>query len=300
MTVKSSLLDMKNAVLDLQIADHDTFARPLRRLAQTLASDDLKHITDRLKAQADFEAFLAGGSGGGSMVGSASLDWPTDREQELGLTIALIERGAEDPNWLTDFAFTYYYGGNRFVESIRKLVGSVIVPFNRDFAVYVDNSRASGPPVQDQPSDFERVFIVHGHDEGPKEAVARFVTGMGLEPVILHEQASRGMTVLEKLIANGDVGYAIVLLTPDDLGRTGWEEGETPRARQNVILELGYFLGRLGRDRVIAILKDNVEIPSDYMGVVYAPFDDHGAWRLTLVREMQAAGYAIDMNEAMR
>ena len=218
MTVKSSLREMKNAVLDLQAADYNTFARPLKRIAQILVSEDLKEITGELRDKVDFDGFLAGANQGGSMVGSASLNWPTDREQELGLTIVLIERGAENPDWFTDFASNYYYGGSKFIESIRKLVASAIIPFNRDYAIYVEEKRQAGFQIENSPSDLGRVFVVHGHDEAPKEAVARFVMQMALEPVILHEQASRGKTVLEKLFANANVGYAVVLLTADDLG----------------------------------------------------------------------------------
>lgn len=95
----------------------------------------------------------------------------------------------------------------------------------------------------------DRVFVVHGHDEGARESVARFLEKLGLEPIILHEQANRGRTVIEKIEGHRDVGFAVVLLTPDDQGCVEGGQLE-PRARQNVLLELGYFLGYLGRDRV--------------------------------------------------
>lgn len=299
MTTKSALRELNNAVLDLQAADYNTYVRPLKRLAATLTSDDLKPITRELKEKVDFDAFLAGASHG-SMVGSDGLSWPTDRKKELGLAIILIERGAEDPEWFLSLAHRFYYGGRKFIESIRKITTSVIIPFARDFATYVEESAPPAGFSPPEPTDAHRVFIVHGHDEAPKEAVARFITKIGLEPVILHEQANRGMTIVEKLEANGNVGYAVVLLTPDDRGRGGSEEEEKPRARQNVILELGYFLGRLGRERVMAILQGEVEIPSDYMGVVYTQFDDGGAWRQRLARELQTASYEIDWNRVMR
>lgn len=143
-----------------------------------------------------------------------------------------------------------------------------------------------------------KVFVVHGHDEGAREGVARFIDKLGLEPIILHERASQGRTVVEKLEHNADVSYAVVLLTPDDVG------GETPeklrsRARQNVVLELGYFVGRLGRERVCAIHKGDLDLPSDYMGVIYVPFDDGGGWRLLLAKELKAAGLQVDMNKAL-
>jgi predicted nucleotide-binding protein len=119
------------------------------------------------------------------------------------------------------------------------------------------------------------------------------------EPIILHEQANRGRTVIEKVVDHGDVGFAVVLLTPDD---EGCVKGGTPvpRARQYVVLELGYFVGRLRRDRVCALKRGEVEIPSDFGGVVYEPFDDAGGWRQALGRELQDAGFAIDWNKFMR
>lgn len=144
----------------------------------------------------------------------------------------------------------------------------------------------------------DKVFVVHGHDEAVREAVARFISKLDLTPVILHEQASQGRTIVEKLEHHGDVGYAVVLLTPDDVGGTDPQTLQ-PRARQNVVLELGYFLGRLGRDHVCAVYKGDLELPSDYLGVIYIPFDSGGSWRLQLARELRAAGLPVDMNKAI-
>jgi predicted nucleotide-binding protein len=300
MTVKAALREVQNAVLDLQNSDFNTYHRPLQRLTAVLRSADLAQYTAELREGVDFDAFIAAANPGGSMAGSASLNWPTDRPQELGLTIALIERGAENPDWFMNLAFQFYHGGQSAMASIRKLISSVLVPFNRDFAAWVEAKAPSISTPQPGPSDLRRVFIVHGHEEAPRETVARFLATVGLDPVILHEQANRGMTIPEKLAANANVGFAVVLLTPDDVGRAKSEEQERPRARQNVILELGYFVGRLGRERVCALLKGNPEIPSDYMGVVYTTFDDGGGWRQSLARELQAAGYEIDWNRVMR
>lgn len=141
-----------------------------------------------------------------------------------------------------------------------------------------------------------KVFLVHGHAEGVRETVARFIGNMGLTPIILHEQVSRGDTIIEKLEAYGDVGYAVVLLTPDDVGGAS-PESLKPRARQNVILELGYFLGRLRRDHVCALYQGEIELPSDYTSVVYIPLDSGGGWRIHLAKELQAAGFDVDMNK---
>jgi predicted nucleotide-binding protein len=145
-----------------------------------------------------------------------------------------------------------------------------------------------------------RVFIVHGHDELARETVARFLEKLHTEVVILHEQASCGMTIIEKLEKYSDVGFAVVLLTPDDEGRKV-ADGEVvkPRARQNVILELGYFVGKLGRNRVLALHSGALELPSDYLGVVFVKFDPGGNWRFTIAKELKSAGFQIDMNNVL-
>ena len=151
---------------------------------------------------------------------------------------------------------------------------------------------AVGPVVS---SDSNRVFVVHGHDDEAREACARVLSRLGVEPVILHEQATAGRTIVEKLEHYADVGFAVVLLTPDDVG--GVQGGEQqPRARQNVILELGYFVGRIGRSRVCALYKGSLELPTDYLGVVYVPMDTHGAWKYALAKELREAGFHVDMN----
>lgn len=302
MTIESALRDLNNGVLDLQAADYNTYDRPLRRIAAALAATELRPFVDALKAGVDFDAFLASAKASSGMAGSASLNWPTDREAELGLSIILIERAADNPHWLLNLAHQYYYSGAKIIGDIRKITSAVIVPFARDFAAYVTEttSKLPGSPRTSAVADSDRIFIVHGHDDAVRETVARFIQAIGLEPVILHEQANRGMTVPEKLAANANVGFAIVLLTPDDKGAASQETDLKPRARQNVILELGYFVGLLGRDRVCAMLKDEIEIPSDILGVVYTQFDRGGGWRQELAREIQSAGYAIDWNKVMR
>ncbi|WP_338754862.1 nucleotide-binding protein [Bacillus sp. FJAT-52991] len=143
-----------------------------------------------------------------------------------------------------------------------------------------------------------KVFIVHGHDNEAKETVARFIEKIGLEAIILHEQASAGRTIIEKIEAHSEVDFAIVLLTPDDVGAAkDKKDNLQPRARQNVILELGYFMAKLGRGKVAALHKGNTDIPSDYQGVLYTPLDTSGAWKYFLAKEMQAAGINVDMNK---
>lgn len=145
-----------------------------------------------------------------------------------------------------------------------------------------------------------KIFIVHGHDEGARESVARYLEKLGLSPIILHEQANGGRTIIEKLEHNSDVDFAVVLLTPDDVGTVATAADKlNPRARQNVILELGFFAGKLGRSRVCALHKGTVELPSDVLGVVYVGMDIAGGWRLLLAKELREAGFEVDLNLAM-
>lgn len=140
-----------------------------------------------------------------------------------------------------------------------------------------------------------RVFVVHGRDNEKKEACARTIERMGLEAVILHEQANKGKTIIEKFEEYSDVGFAVVLMTPDDMGGLKGEEPQN-RARQNVVFELGYFIGKLGRDRVMALVDGNIELPTDVSGVVYTGFDPQGFWKFALAKELNNAGYNVDMN----
>lgn len=146
-----------------------------------------------------------------------------------------------------------------------------------------------------------RVFLVHGHDEAALHEVARFLKDLDQDVIVLREQPNKGRTIIEKFEDYTNVGFAIVLLTPDDKGGSvdAPADSQRPRARQNVILELGYFLGRLGRSRVCALYVEGVEIPSDYSGVLYVKLDRDGGWRLNLAKELKAAGLPVDMNKAL-
>ena len=143
------------------------------------------------------------------------------------------------------------------------------------------------------------VFVIHGRDNEAKETVARFLEKLTLTPVILHEQPNEGRTIIEKFEQHAQVGFAVALLTPDDVGALRDSSNDLkPRARQNVVFELGYFLGRLGRKRVCALTKGNIEIPSDYDGVVYISLDD-GGWKMDLIRELKNVGFEVDANKAL-
>lgn len=173
----------------------------------------------------------------------------------------------------------------------------------KDITVQVfDEAKKTIPPKNPAKSaasrDFSKVFIVHGHDDLAKTDVARFVERLGFEAIILNEQASSGQTIIEKIEAHTNVGFAAVLYTPCDVG--GLENGpQRSRARQNVVFEHGYLISKLGRHNVSALVKGDVEIPNDISGVVYVPLDQHGAWRVALAKELRSAGYPVDMNRVV-
>jgi predicted nucleotide-binding protein len=147
-----------------------------------------------------------------------------------------------------------------------------------------------------------KVFIVHGHDDGLKAELEVFLKGVGLDPIVLHRQPDEGATLLEKFEKHSDVGYAFVLLTPDDavcaVGEPNGDASDRPRemrARQNVIFEFGFFAGRLGRSRVCCLYKGGVTLPSDLGGLVYKQVDAGvEAVGFALLKELRAAGYSID------
>ena len=142
--------------------------------------------------------------------------------------------------------------------------------------------------------EYKKVFIVHGHDNALKQEVARMVEKQGLEAIILSEQANRGKTIIEKFEENVDVGAAICLFTGDDYGKAKDATSENLRARQNVVFEAGYFMGKLGREKVILIADANIEVPSDLQGVVYT---SKNMWQTDVLRELKAIGYKVDFNK---
>jgi predicted nucleotide-binding protein len=153
----------------------------------------------------------------------------------------------------------------------------------------------SNSPIVTKDLDLSKVFIVHGHDALLKTEVARFIEKLKLEPIILHEKANSGETIIEKIEKHSNVGFGIVLYTPCDFGAINGKTSDLkPRARQNVIFEHGFLIGKIGRKNVCAIVKGNIEKPNDISGVVYISVEDE--WKLNLAKELRNSGYEIDMN----
>jgi hypothetical protein len=167
--------------------------------------------------------------------------------------------------------------------------GSVVTP---------DPSPTATAEPSDGPSDKD-IFIIHGHDHGTKDSVVLFLTRLGLNPIVLHEQANRGRSVIEKFEDYASVTYAVALLTPDDVGEAKAKADKLrPRPRQNVLFEFGYFIGKLGRTHVCGLMKGDVEIPSDYSGVLLISLDD-ASWQMQLLKELRAAKLPINVDAVL-
>ena len=206
----------------------------------------------------------------------------------------LVMQGVDPFDYIFDSVYLTSLQG-QVKDMLDQTIGVILAGKFQERKALLERARGALGPISGS-----KVFLVHGHDESARETTARFLENLDLEPVILHEQPSGGRTIIEKVEQYSEVAFAVVLLTPDDVGaKREPEPALAPRARQNVILELGYFLGKLGRKHVAAITKDTVEKPSDYDGVVYIQMDAAGAWKLQLAREMKAAGLNVDLNKAV-
>lgn len=143
--------------------------------------------------------------------------------------------------------------------------------------------------------DKKKIFIVHGHDVSLKYNLYGWLYRIGLKPIILHEQANGGVKgVLQKIKENADVACAIILMTADDEGKATGEKDYKKRARQNVIFEAGYFIGKLGENRVIILQDEGIERPSDIEECIYIVADEHDGWREKVRTEFKAMGIACE------
>jgi predicted nucleotide-binding protein len=158
--------------------------------------------------------------------------------------------------------------------------------------------KKESPPLPWATSDSpkKKVFVVHGRDNEAKQEVSRHIESLGIEVIILHEKASSGMTIIEKIEHySDDADFAIILYTACDHGRGIHEKNVHPknRARQNVVFEHGYLMAKLGRENVCALVKGEIETPNDISGVVYVPLDPPGAWKIEVNKELKACGYNL-------
>lgn len=192
--------------------------------------------------------------------------------------------------------FQKYYVGA--LESAVSVLESMLDEIKEYWEEDESSPKISDSSVRMQSKNSNKVFVIHGHDEAARETIARFLEKLGIEPVILHEQPNAGRTIIEKFEDYADVKFAFVLLTPDDIGALKEQQDDLkPRARQNVVFEFGYFIGKLGRDRVCALASSDIEKPSDLDGILYIPLDDNNGWMMQLLRELKAANFDVDANQ---
>ena len=296
-----------NTVLDLQASQSQTYEGLLEKLAQLLRHQDLNQFNSTLTKNVDLEQFLNDSYATRlGMSGTGKLQWTGDESYDLGLKYELVQKIAND----TDYAFTFaqeFFSSrdNKIISSIHNLVRGLIIPFVRDYKEYVASNSKIEPELKTHDANTvaqssRKVFVVHGHDDHAKEMMARFLEKNDFEAIVLHEQASGNKTIIEKIEHYADVGFAIILLTPDDMGKSKDADNYQPRARQNVILELGYFMGKLGRNRVCAFKSGDLEIPTDFSGVIWNQLDNAGAWKQILSKELSEAGYDLDSNKLLK
>lgn len=296
-----------NTLLDLQASQSQTYEGLLEKLAQLLRHEDLQPFNKILTKNVNLEQFLESSyATQQGMSGTSKLQWTGDDEHDLGLKYALIQKLGNDTSYAFNFAYEFFSSSdNKIISCIHNLVRGLIIPFVRDYKEYVASNSKIEPELKTHDANAvaqsnRKVFVVHGHDDHAKEMMARFLEKNDFEAIVLHEQASGNKTIIEKIEHYADVGFAIILLTPDDMGKSKDADNYQPRARQNVILELGYFMGKLGRNRVCAFKSGDLEIPTDFSGVIWNPLDNAGTWKQILSKELSEAGYDLDSNKLLK
>lgn len=180
----------------------------------------------------------------------------------------------------------------RFLQSLQADIEKLTMPLT-----------ATDPTTETPTAALERdkIFVVHGRNLGIRHAVCDFLRGLEKEPLVLAELPSGGRTLIEKFEHYATYAtYAIILLTPDDIGGLKTSSDAQNRARQNVIFELGYFIGKFGRGHVCLMSTPDVELPSDLNGVVYVPIDEQNQWGWQLVHEFLHAQIALDVASVAR
>jgi predicted nucleotide-binding protein len=275
-------------------------ARPAADLRAALAT-----------ARAEGEAILAAeprDQGGVAEFRSLYLSWE-------GKTAAVLENGFKVSGFLTTSPKDEFTG--TAVSLLDLKIASTTIPWDRLPEVIADikekirvlgaieerlevYAESYAVPKAKGPASDAPIFLVHGHDIERREIVRRFLeTVSDRDVVVLADQPNRGQDILGKLLAHAQqAAFAVVLLTPDDEGGKRGSTDDSPRARQNVVFELGMFIGLLGRDRVAALNDPSIELPTDFSGVAYIPVDGE-SWQIELARELKAADIAVSLDKVL-
>lgn len=259
-------------------------------------------------------------------VGEELLGSPPREENDIGIfrdkylswegrTAAVLENGFKVSGFLTTSPKDEFTG--TAVSLLDLKIASTTIPWERLPEVIADirekirvlgavedrlDVYVEGPPSStplDTPIDAP-IFLVHGHDLERREVVRRFLeTVTDRDVVVLADQPNRGQDILGKLLSHAQRAvFAVVLLTPDDDGAKHGVGTLSPRARQNVVFELGLFIGLLGRDRVAALNDTSIELPTDFSGVAYIPVNGE-SWQIELARELKTAGISVSLDKAL-
>lgn len=270
---------------------------------RTTAIEDLKGF--KLRLQGDVSAAYAnrGADFGRQRFAAWRRQFSKYLEENLpGSRLELDKVLTHSAYWRSDYESDHDVFMREDGEPCLAFIDSLCLDIENGEYDFANQSSQAPPPSQVEamtPRSHDKVFIVHGHDETLKLKTARFIEKLGLKAIILHEQASRGQTIIEKIESNTDVDFAIVLYSPDDAGNTkaAADAGNLQaRARQNVVFEHGYLLAKLSRSHVISLVSRGIEMPSDVSGVVYV---DDANWQIDIAKEMKAAGYTIDFNKIL-
>jgi predicted nucleotide-binding protein len=263
--------------------------RAINRLQKLL--DQIEEVKSAGRKSADFKTWSADLQAVlADFYGRSSLRF--EQFDDIRFFPAVFHRGQSEEVFTKAF--------NEGIEVARGFLRSRITEISDDLKDTLETSPAPDFAASSE-TDNRKVFVVHGHDHGTKETVARYLSKLGLDPVILHEQPDKNRTIIEKFEHHADVSCAVVILTPDDEGKAkSAASAIEDRARQNVILEMGFFIGRLGRHRTFSLLMKGVTKPSDLDGVLYIPMEsgEDDGWRLLLLRELKAGGMEVDANRA--
>lgn len=195
----------------------------------------------------------------------------------------IIGRFAIDESVISDLIVLF----NEMIDDIQVEIKKQVIDTDKDLYM------SGGEKIE---KSNNKIFIVHGRNEGVRDTVELLLRRIGLEPIILAEQANRGMTIIEKIESNSDVAFSVVVYTGCDEGKLKEESDLHPRARQNVVFEHGYMVAKLGRDKVVALTESGVEQPGDLAGVVYISLSEKD-WKIRMLKELEAGGLQIDWSK---
>lgn len=251
-----------------------------------------------------FENFCYPNDSGSEYGGSDKPEWLAWKTRSYNIVCQLVEAGSPAERLIDEAKRTQTEGNyeSTFERTRSNIVNALQMTFN---ALSEDTFGELKSPKSEATSLSlsNKVFIVHGHDQALKTDVERFVHQIGLQPIVLHRQPDKGRTIIEKFEEHSDVGYAFILLTPDDVAYSADEEKlpdssrkKELRARPNVIFEFGFFVARLGRERVCCLYKESVVLPSDLAGLIYKKVNGSiESLGFSIIQELQAVGYQIQL-----